>query len=275
MVWSSNGRSVRRTVDLYDERQPLADTKPGGLRVGGKSCGSRSRRERHSGGSSARSQSRASCKHLDDGRACDQSRRPRCWPLGRGAHPVRGCSASASGYLQGWRRRSTLPRLRCGTNALVSRRRLCRRSQTVAGRPFRQPRSRRPTRLPAWRWGSQRRGRRAQPGLPQCAEEQSRPRARLQCRKSSMVRCRACRAHSSRSSWYCLARRRVRARTPCPAFGRFHGSAMPKHARVQTEHRDRLAGARRRTVWSWSDAWRSIGQRSVKTRCSSTSTCSG
>ena len=30
--------------------------------------------------------------------ACDQSRRPRCWPLGRGALPVRGCSASASGY---------------------------------------------------------------------------------------------------------------------------------------------------------------------------------
>ena len=44
--------------------------------------------------------------------ACDQSRRPRCWPLGRGAHPVRGCSASASGYLQQrWRRRSTLPTL--------------------------------------------------------------------------------------------------------------------------------------------------------------------
>ena len=38
--------------------------------------------------------------------ACDQSGRPRCWPLGRGALPVRGCSASASGYThRRWRAR--------------------------------------------------------------------------------------------------------------------------------------------------------------------------
>ena len=97
MVWSSNGRSVRRTVDLYDERQPLADTKPGGLRVGGKSCGSRSRRsgtvvDRRRARKAAQAASTSTMEA-----ACDQSRRPRCWPLGRGALPVRGCSASASG----------------------------------------------------------------------------------------------------------------------------------------------------------------------------------
>jgi hypothetical protein len=90
-----------------------------------------------------------------------------------------------------------------------------------------------------------------------------------------MVRCRACRAHSSRVILVLPRPPPGEGQDSCPAFGRFHGSAMPKHARVRTEHRDRLAGARRWTVWSWSDAWRSIGQRSVKTRCSSTSTCSG
>ena len=166
-------------------------------------------------------------------------------------------------------------RCRCGTNALVSRRRLCRRSQTVAGRPFRQPRSRRPTRLPAWRWGSQRRGRRAQPGLPHCAEEQSRPRRG--CSVANRQWCIAARVDRTPQGHPGIASpcRRVRARTPARRLGGFMDPQCPSTPGVQTEHRDRLAGARRRTVWSWSDAWRSIGQGSVRTRCSGTSTCSG
>jgi hypothetical protein len=231
MVWSSNGRSVRRTVDLYDERQPLADTKPGGLRVGGKSCGSRSRRERHSGGSSARSQSRASCKHLTMDAACDQSRRPRCWPLGRGGLPVRGCSASASGYLQRrWRRRSTLPTLLWNERA---------RLDTAPLPP--QPDSRRSS-VPATSI--------ATTHAPACvAMGESAPRtasaARTAAVRGGAISAEGAAAVSQivngalpRVSTALLKVILVLPRPPpgegqdsCPAFGRFHGSAMPKHTR--------------------------------------------
>ena len=60
--------------------------------------------------------------------ACDQSRRPRCWRLGRGALPVRGCSASASGYQH--RRRRVL-------DTAGSSRRCERRGSRTAKKPLR------------------------------------------------------------------------------------------------------------------------------------------
>ena len=112
-------RSGRRTDDLYDERsicttngshRPTRSLEDYGSEashvtlVPGESGTVVDRRR-------ARKAAQAASTSTMEA-ACDQSRRPRCWPLGRGALPVRGCSASASGYLQRrWRRRSTLPTL--------------------------------------------------------------------------------------------------------------------------------------------------------------------